>query len=86
MTAAVQSIVAVTYVRDLDRSRAFYELLGFHQESSGKAAASAWSALRSDGQSVVLTATRPPLEIPRLDNDPRFPGNGRLKLDLRGGR
>jgi catechol 2,3-dioxygenase-like lactoylglutathione lyase family enzyme len=66
MTAAVQSIVAVTYVRDLDRSRAFYEILGFHQESSGKAAASAWSALRSDGNSVVLTATQPPLEVPRL--------------------
>jgi catechol 2,3-dioxygenase-like lactoylglutathione lyase family enzyme len=66
MTAAVQSIVAVTYVRDLDKSRAFYELLGFHQESSGKAAASAWSALRSAESSVVLTATQPPLDIPRL--------------------
>ncbi|HEV7515385.1 MAG TPA: putative baseplate assembly protein, partial [Thermoanaerobaculia bacterium] len=27
-----------------------------------------------------------PLEIARLDNDPRSPGNGRLRLDLRGGR
>lgn len=27
-----------------------------------------------------------PLEIARLDNDPRFPGSGRLRLDLRGGR
>ena len=27
-----------------------------------------------------------PLEIARLDNDPRFPGNGKLRLDLRGGR
>jgi catechol 2,3-dioxygenase-like lactoylglutathione lyase family enzyme len=59
-------MVSVTYVRDIDKSRAFYELLGFHQESSGKAAASAWAALRGEGQSVVLTATRPPLEIPRL--------------------
>jgi catechol 2,3-dioxygenase-like lactoylglutathione lyase family enzyme len=66
MAPAVQSAVAVTYVRDIDKSRAFYELLGFHQESSGKAAASAWAALRSEGQSVVLTATRPPLDIPRL--------------------
>jgi hypothetical protein len=27
-----------------------------------------------------------PTEIARLDNDPSFPGNGRLELDLRGGR
>ncbi len=27
-----------------------------------------------------------PLEIARLDNDPRFPGNGRLKLTMGGGR
>jgi len=27
-----------------------------------------------------------PLEIARLDNDPRFPGHGRLKLTMRGGR
>jgi len=27
-----------------------------------------------------------PLEIARLDNDPRFPSNGKLLLDLRGGR
>ncbi len=27
-----------------------------------------------------------PLEIARLDNDPSFPENGRLQLDLRGGR
>ena len=27
-----------------------------------------------------------PLEIARLDNDPSFPENGRLRLDVRGGR
>jgi hypothetical protein len=27
-----------------------------------------------------------PFEIPRLDNDPNYPGNGRLTLDLGGGR
>jgi hypothetical protein len=27
-----------------------------------------------------------PFEIARLDNDPSFPENGRLELDLRGGR
>jgi predicted lactoylglutathione lyase len=43
MTPAVQSMVAATYVRDIDTSRAFYELLGFHEQSAGKAATSAWS-------------------------------------------
>jgi hypothetical protein len=38
MTPAVQSMVAATYVRDIDTSRAFYELLGFHEQSAGKAA------------------------------------------------
>jgi hypothetical protein len=27
-----------------------------------------------------------PLEVARLDNDPSLPENGRLDLDLRGGR
>ena len=27
-----------------------------------------------------------PVEIPRLDNDPSFPENGRLELKMRGGR
>ena len=34
--------------------------------------------------SSVLTLG--PLEIARLDNDPNFPENGRVSLDLRGGR
>ncbi len=33
----VQSMIAVTYVRDIDASRAFYGLLGFREHSSGKA-------------------------------------------------
>ena len=62
----VQSMVAVTYVRDIDSSRAFYELLGFREHSAGRAATSAWSYLRQDGLSVLLASTRPPLEIPPL--------------------
>lgn len=27
-----------------------------------------------------------PLEVPRLDNDPNFPENGKLELDMKGGR
>ncbi len=66
MTPAVQSMVAATYVRDIDTSRSFYELLGFHEQSAGRAATSAWSALHHDGHYVLLASTRPPLGIPRL--------------------
>jgi catechol 2,3-dioxygenase-like lactoylglutathione lyase family enzyme len=66
MTPALQSMVAATYVRDIDASRAFYELLGFHEHSAGKAATSAWSALHRDKHMVLLASTRPPLDIPRL--------------------
>jgi catechol 2,3-dioxygenase-like lactoylglutathione lyase family enzyme len=59
-------MVAVTYVRDIDTSRAFYELLGFHEHSSGRADTSAWLALHRDGHYVLLASTRPPLDIPRL--------------------
>lgn len=66
MTPALQSMVAVTYVTDIDVSRAFYELLGFREHSSGKAATSAWSLMRMDGHRVLLASTEPPLEMPRL--------------------
>ena len=59
-------MVAVTYVRDIGASRAFYELLGFRQHSSGKADTSAWLALHRDGHYVLLASTRPPLDIPQL--------------------
>jgi catechol 2,3-dioxygenase-like lactoylglutathione lyase family enzyme len=59
-------MVAVTYVRDIGASRAFYELLGFGEHSSGKADTSAWLALHRDGHYVLLASTRPPLDIPRL--------------------
>jgi hypothetical protein len=37
---------------------------------------------------TLLTGILPmgPLEIPRLDNDPNFPENGKLTLNMRGGR
>jgi catechol 2,3-dioxygenase-like lactoylglutathione lyase family enzyme len=60
------SMVAVTYVRDIDSSRAFYELLGFREQSAGRAATSAWSALEHEGLSVLLASTSPPLELPPL--------------------
>jgi hypothetical protein len=59
-------MVAVTYVRDIGVSRAFYQLLGFGEHSSGQADTSAWLALHRDGYHVLLASTRPPLDIPRL--------------------
>jgi catechol 2,3-dioxygenase-like lactoylglutathione lyase family enzyme len=66
MTPAVRSMVAATYVRDIDTSRAFYELLGFREQSAGRADTAAWSALHHNGHFVLLASTRPPLDIPRL--------------------
>jgi catechol 2,3-dioxygenase-like lactoylglutathione lyase family enzyme len=66
MVPAVQSMVSVTYVRDIDISRGFYELLGFRENSAGKADTSAWCYLEQDGQFVLLAFTRPPLDIPPL--------------------
>ena len=66
MPPAVQEMVATTYVRDIDVSGRFYELLGFHEQSSGKAANSAWSALHGGSYTVVMASTTPPLELPAL--------------------
>jgi hypothetical protein len=66
MHPAVQSMVAVTYVRDIDASRSFYELLGFAEQSAGKAEKSAWSALHQGSHSILLVSTRPTLKIPQL--------------------
>jgi catechol 2,3-dioxygenase-like lactoylglutathione lyase family enzyme len=66
MTPALRSMVAATYVRDIDTSRAFYELLGFREHYAGKADTSAWSLLSHGKHRVLLTSTQPPLDIPRL--------------------
>jgi len=66
MTPGLQSTVAVTYVRDIDRSRAFYELLGFGPHSSGAGPASGWLYLQQDDHFVLLATTQPPLDIPAL--------------------
>jgi len=59
-------MVAATYVRDIEASRGFYELLGFGEHSSGQAPSSAWSSLRHGTNRVLLTSTKPPLEVPAL--------------------
>jgi catechol 2,3-dioxygenase-like lactoylglutathione lyase family enzyme len=66
MSPAVESMVAVTYVKDIDIARAFYQLLGFSAQTAGKAETSAWLVLRQGPQTVLLTCTSPALELPRL--------------------
>ena len=64
MAATVQSMVAATYVRDIDSSRGFYELLGFREEAAGTADTSALSYLYHNGHFVLLAYTQPPLGVP----------------------
>jgi len=66
MAPAPEEMVAATYVRDINASRRFYGLLGFGEQSSGKAETSAWSALRGGGQTVLLASTTPPLDLQQL--------------------
>jgi catechol 2,3-dioxygenase-like lactoylglutathione lyase family enzyme len=66
MIPRARSMIAVTYVNDIDASRAFYELLGLREHSSGKAEVSAWSVMQHEGVSVLLASTGPALDIPAL--------------------
>jgi catechol 2,3-dioxygenase-like lactoylglutathione lyase family enzyme len=66
MANAVESMVAATYVRNLEASRAFYELLGFREVRSGASPDSAFSELASDVYDILLVVTSPPLELARL--------------------
>ena len=66
MIPRARSMIAATYVKDIDASRAFYALLGFCEHSSGKAEGSAWSVMQHEGVSVLLAATGPALEVPAL--------------------
>jgi catechol 2,3-dioxygenase-like lactoylglutathione lyase family enzyme len=62
----VTSFVATSYVRDLDRSRAFYAALGFGEVSSGRNELSAWSYLRHNGHFLLLATSEPALDVPQL--------------------
>jgi len=66
MTPAVQEMVSATYVRDIDVSGVFYGLLGFAEDSAGRAATSGWSALQQGGYMILLASTTPPLDVPPL--------------------
>jgi catechol 2,3-dioxygenase-like lactoylglutathione lyase family enzyme len=66
MSQGLESMIAVTYVRDIDAARAFYELLGFRAESARQTERSAWLVLRQGEHTVLLTCTWPRLELPQL--------------------
>ena len=66
MLPRVRSMVAATYVNNLDASRAFYGLLGFREHSSGKADGSAWAVMQHEDVSVLLALTGSALDIPAL--------------------
>lgn len=59
-------MVAATYVRDIDASRAFYELIGLTEKRAGTAPTAAWSELSGGGHAVLLVSTQPRLELPAL--------------------
>ncbi len=66
MTPQVQSMIAVAYVKDIDTSRAFYELLGFREHSSGREGTSAWSVVGDGEVSVLLAMTELAADLPPL--------------------
>jgi catechol 2,3-dioxygenase-like lactoylglutathione lyase family enzyme len=66
MTAPVESMIAVTYVKNIDASRSFYELLGFREHSHGESGSSAWSVMRCGQVSVLLAMTGPTPKVPPL--------------------
>jgi catechol 2,3-dioxygenase-like lactoylglutathione lyase family enzyme len=66
MKPVLRRMDAATYVKDIEASRAFYELLGFYEVQSGRGPASAWSALRNGRDTILLTSTNPPLQLPRF--------------------
>ena len=69
MRGVVSSAVPVCYVRDIDRSREFYLLLGFTELRGGETGGAHWSYLQSGSTMVLLAAVSPPLitvELPLL--------------------
>jgi catechol 2,3-dioxygenase-like lactoylglutathione lyase family enzyme len=65
-TPTLASFVATTYVRDLNRSRAFYQALGFVEQRAGRSGTSAWCYLRHDDSFILVATSQPAIEIPAL--------------------
>lgn len=59
-------MVAATYVKDIEASRAFYALLGFEEQSAGHSATTTWSSLNQRDHIVLLVSSRPAISVPRL--------------------
>jgi catechol 2,3-dioxygenase-like lactoylglutathione lyase family enzyme len=69
VAASVQTIVPVAYVADLDRSREFYGLFDFVEQTAGADSESRWSYLRCGEHYILLASVPPPLrnlELPLL--------------------
>jgi catechol 2,3-dioxygenase-like lactoylglutathione lyase family enzyme len=65
-TPTLTSFVATTYVRDLERSRAFYQALGFVEQRAGREGSAAWCYLRSGDHFILVATSHPPIELPAL--------------------
>lgn len=66
MTGRLKAVIATTYVRDLDASRAFYEYLGFREERSGASPEARWSVVASGDHRILLVSASPPLAMPQV--------------------
>ena len=69
MRDAVESVVPVLYVVDVERSRQFYALFGFTEQRSGGEDTARWCYLQSHDLTMLLVAVQPRLitvELPLL--------------------
>jgi catechol 2,3-dioxygenase-like lactoylglutathione lyase family enzyme len=69
MRGVVTASVPVCYVRELDKSRAFYELFGLSELRSGGDGEARWSYLQCGELTVLVAEVHPPLipvELPLL--------------------
>jgi hypothetical protein len=65
----VEAAVPVLYVRDIQRSQAFYALFGYAEQRDGGEGEARWSYLQSGEHTLLLACVHPPLsqlELPLL--------------------
>jgi predicted enzyme related to lactoylglutathione lyase len=69
MRGEVSAAVPVCYVRDVDRTRAFYVVFGLTEQRSGESGESRWAYLQCGETTILIVAVQPPLitvELPLL--------------------
>jgi catechol 2,3-dioxygenase-like lactoylglutathione lyase family enzyme len=69
MQGVVSAAVPVCYVRNIEQSRAFYELFGYSAQRSGADGDASWCYLQCGGSTLLLACVQPPLiqvELPLL--------------------